>query len=692
MKKLIYISFSFYLWLLSTSALAQYVRITRDAACGLYKGEILMVSDSLYNKDGKLATPKYGKIKVLGFTDKYNANSDLNNRSNFQKDSLYDISQDAADLSSVHFKGADGVDRYSVQGLKIEKVRTGYMADSSRLYYKAYLSDSMYWFVSTKDAEKYTEEMSVYKVENILDKSYREGNDVYIVCADSGRVVIDGIAKPVTIIGEKETKIADASGKEMRFLLKDGLSFVIQFECFKQKGKPATQEIVAYVLIVLLLLILCLIWKYKKRLFNWLKRIWYKENNSLEQFKAEVKLLLDQSISKVVDLIDEKMRGLSNKADIEFMKTCLTNLNNNVQQNPALLGKPLSSDEPKKDIDIEDLKMLLGENSAITKSINEIKDSIDKDVKQPLASFVGNNEKPLSIGDLKQIFDIEGLKTFINDKIQLISTSRNDEEKQNLEQERDKLLADNIKLETDIKDLQAKVSNSSDFIKNGVKVEGCDSFVGFTDNFLSTCQNAEKDIYFRLKKMSVDEKVKAEPILSEYYQARPTSMIEKWNRILATLKMCGYVSDAFVEVKNSEEREKYMQECFFKELVRPYVSALLICLERFRTGEYINLKLDDSFVRTSSDNIEEIIQVCRINEIEVIYRRLFEELNLVGEQYKSYEIIYQKPDDKCLNLLTAKGALKKNLLLSVSEYAVNSITTKRGYSRLEKTKCTVLDV
>lgn len=603
----------------------KYIQMKRDAG-GLLKDEILLVSDTLFNKEGKPGLPQYGKIKVNSFGSKYDRRDSKNIGSDLQIDSLYEISLDAASIESVQFKGKDGKVRYNVLGLNIEKVQTGYVAPLEQLCYKVEDDNVL---ISTKDASSKDNVMPIDK-SAIISSSYSKGNSVYVVCSRKGKIVVDGRARSFV----SSTEIEEAKGKIIKFVLDDTPTFTLSFDQFREKGRwswPWSWRCWVIIVCVLLLVGLLIILALRRK-----KCLKESDNGSgvLERLNS-----LINSHNGFLNHFDESVKSID--LNIKQLDLFCSGLSVNLQ--------PISN-----------LERLF---SSVTEGAKKIEE-MDKKIQE--IEILLTKEKSSSNAK-----EIESLKVEFNAKVECVKALEIEVNRKNAEIEEGKS--------------RIEVLQQSANLEGVLKVEGSENFVINANRLLKQCGCAEMEVKLFVGALNENERLSLSSVFSEFYLRRPSDQIADWNEILSGLNINGYIKNSimsYIQNETPADRIKFLEMHFFEDVVRPYVSCVLVMLEQVRNCRFMGINKVPS--NAVSDNIKSIISLCKKDNIEVIYKELFKSLDLRGEEWEDFTV--ESAPEFLVKSIVDESVLQSGNLLSVSKYAVNG---KEGLK--EKTQCYIME-
>jgi hypothetical protein len=166
--------------------------------------------------------------------------------------------------------------------------------------------------------------------------------------------------------------------------------------------------------------------------------------------------------------------------------------------------------------------------------------------------------------------------------------------------------------------------------------------------------------------------------LSKFQMTKCQIDLAKWNGIIATLDLKGYIkNDEYVKYLSSlsdKDRLVFLNKRFYEEVLCPYIGATILFLEQIRTATKIGVSVP------CNENIEGFINSictkCVEQGVSVDYRKLYEKVT----EYDSLEIEENIPDFVKKVIANIE---EEDILFYVDKYAVN---LKSG-DMTEKTRC-----
>lgn len=309
------------------------------------------------------------------------------------------------------------------------------------------------------------------------------------------------------------------------------------------------------------------------------------------------------------------------------------------------------------------------------KIVTVIDEKLHKSIDGVLTLVTSNQEILNSQTDL--LNDIKVLASNTKEKELLIQKSQELEVEKG---ERVKIVAELDEANASIKTLESEIAQlrSESQIDGTIQVHDYSTFVSFAKSVLAECVEAENIAMKYWGSIKSTEQQKLNYFVSKFHSAKPKVHFSKWNGLLATLDLNGYVKDEeyvkYMALISDKEKIPFLSKRFFEEVLRPYVGAVILFLEQIRTAPKIGVKA------VCQDNVEGLISSictrCLEQGVNIDYRKLYEKVS----EYDSLEI-----DEKVPVAITniISNIKEEEILLYVDRYAVN---LKSG-DLMEKTRC-----
>ena len=304
---------------------------------------------------------------------------------------------------------------------------------------------------------------------------------------------------------------------------------------------------------------------------------------------------------------------------------------------------------------------------------------VDEKLHQKLADVLARIETTQNAVS-KQTATLESIKLLVSnteDKKQLAQKIQELEAEKkksaNAIAQRDAALSDIEKLKGNIAQLQ-----TGSQIEGALQVAECSAFVSFAKKIISECVEAENIAIRYWSSLNSKDQQVLNGFLSKFYMTKCCVDLAKWNGIIATLDLKGYIKNdeyiTYLTPLSDKDRIVFLNKRFFEDILRPYVGAIILFLEQIRTANKIGVST------VCNENIDGFINSictrCHDQGVFVDYRKLYEKVT----EYDSLEIDENVPD--IIKKVIAKVE-EEDTLLYVDKYAVN---LKSG-EMAEKTRC-----
>lgn len=305
-----------------------------------------------------------------------------------------------------------------------------------------------------------------------------------------------------------------------------------------------------------------------------------------------------------------------------------------------------------------------------SKKIEEIVIATDKKAEQIESKTKSMRE---ALEEQKKVLsDIKALVSNSDEKKQLLEKTRALEK---ATQELSNAKTEIIGLEEQVNDLKKKTE-----IKGIVQILDCAKFVSFAKNIIDECVNAEDQIYQYWNTLTDVDQQKINYFLGKMQLAKTQVNFARWNGLIATLEIDGYVKngDYIKYLTNLSNKDKlaFLEKRFFEDILRPYVGNVVLFMEQIRTIQKLGVK--EVFKGNLEGVINSICTKCFEQGVTIDYRKLYEKVT----EYDSLEIEESVPKaiQKAISNIE-----EEDILLYVDKYAVN---LKSG-EFIEKTRCVV---
>ena len=353
---------------------------------------------------------------------------------------------------------------------------------------------------------------------------------------------------------------------------------------------------------------------------------------------------------------------------------------NDVENNPTMKKKHIEQANKRvKTREPHDKVAKETANQNIVDSVETTLPVVDEKLHQKLADLLARIETTQSTVS-KQTATLESIKLLVSnteDKKQLAQKIQELEAEKkksaNAIAQRDAALSDIEKLKGNIAQLQAGSQ-----IEGALQVAECSAFVSFAKKIISECVEAENIAIRYWSSLNSKDQQVLNGFLSKFHMTKCCVDLAKWNGIIATLDLKGYIKNdeyiTYLTPLSDKDRMVFLNKRFFEDILRPYVGAVILFLEQIRTANIIGVSA------VCNENIEGFINSictrCHEQGVFIDYRKLYEKVT----EYDSLEIDENIPDT--IKKVVAKVE-EEDTLLYVDKYAVN---LKSG-EMAEKTRC-----
>jgi len=354
--------------------------------------------------------------------------------------------------------------------------------------------------------------------------------------------------------------------------------------------------------------------------------------------------------------------------------------NDIVEPNPTMKKHHQEKDNKRVKIKEQHIKAAKETaNQNIVDSMETTLTVVDEKLHQKLADVLARIETTQNAVS-KQTATLESIKLLVSnteDKKQLAQKIQELEtEKKKLASaitQRDTALSDIEKLKKEIVQLQAGSQ-----IEGALQVTEYSTFVSFAKKVVSECADAENFAIKYWSSLNSKDQQILNGFLSKFHMTKCCIDLAKWNGIIATLDLKGYIKNdeyiTYLTPLSDKDKMIFLNKRFFEDILRPYVGAIILFLEQIRTANKIGVSA------VCNENIDGFINSictrCHEQGVFIDYRKLYEKVT----EYDSLEIDENVPE--IIKKVIAKVE-EEDTLLYVDNYAVN---LKSG-EMAEKTRC-----
>lgn len=251
------------------------------------------------------------------------------------------------------------------------------------------------------------------------------------------------------------------------------------------------------------------------------------------------------------------------------------------------------------------------------------------------------------------------------------------------EKEKNAELEKTIKKKEDcITNLETKYNEllKSTMIEGALPLKDYLPFLSFANKLLKSCGEAEKTLMMYVNSIDAADIEIAKGFVLDFMLSKPTLALTRWYGILANIELNSQLKDTdycpMLQNKNDSERIDFISKHFFEDVVRPYVSAILVFLEKSRLAKNFGIKTSSESFNISG-LINSILTITKEEKIDVDYRKLFEKITSSG--YDKLDIVTDVPE----KMSEVLDKYPSDTIVYVYNYAINSAIS----STSEKTKC-----
>ena len=237
----------------------------------------------------------------------------------------------------------------------------------------------------------------------------------------------------------------------------------------------------------------------------------------------------------------------------------------------------------------------------------------------------------------------------------------------------------NAFLTTQVKKMQNEIESANE-IPNTIRISGYESFIRFSKELLDECLNSEQQIKEFIQGLDEEGKERMGYHMMIFVMNRPSDKISIWREIISGLDINGYVKHtaivSYLKVTHESEQSNYLSKHFYEDVVKLYVSAILVLLEEVRNAKTIGVT--QVVPQSIKNSIQSIINLCNVNNISITYVELLKKLNSSDYELFDIEENLPKPIARLLG-----SSIEKDIILHINKYAVNM----KNNEIKEKTSC-----
>lgn len=204
-------------------------------------------------------------------------------------------------------------------------------------------------------------------------------------------------------------------------------------------------------------------------------------------------------------------------------------------------------------------------------------------------------------------------------------------------------------------------------VTGAIVLNGASDFVNDTGELLKVGRNTEKLIVDFLTQIDGDDSAKFAYFIKQYVSSIDSEKRDRWNSILSTLSIKGYIKDAdaikYLNAKGCESNENkldWLKKFVYEEFLKDYLSSLIVMLESIKCSKLYGLT--QPVKADIQKDIDNLLSVSKKNGITIHYQPLLKDLN----DYENIQISTTLPVG--VNLFYSC----KNKPLLVIKYGVSS--------------------
>lgn len=264
------------------------------------------------------------------------------------------------------------------------------------------------------------------------------------------------------------------------------------------------------------------------------------------------------------------------------------------------------------------------------------------------------------------------------------ASAKLEEEKKRNEELKSKLEA--AKVENDkLKVLNDSLKAENESLKNfngALYVPDSNEFVISANKFLRNCRDAENSVMRFLSECTSSDSRVIKDFVVCYHVSRPSVAILRWSGIIATLELKSLLNDhdycPMMQKLPENERINNLKKYFFEDVLRPYLSSILVLLEKCRKANEYGIGKDVSSYNFGG-HINSIVTLAKEEKIDIDYRKLFEPVPTSG--YDKLEVATDIPSEYA----EIMNKYPTDVVIYVYDYAINSSISSTSV----KTKCVI---
>lgn len=263
-------------------------------------------------------------------------------------------------------------------------------------------------------------------------------------------------------------------------------------------------------------------------------------------------------------------------------------------------------------------------------NVSELKDKIDA-IKMQASNIADMlNSIDSALDSYKKQSDIEKqLKSKDKEIAQLTSDKKTVEEE--LESFKVNSEKEKVNLSTKIQTLQTELSEALK-VDGAISLNGTAGFVAGISELLFVGRKTEKVIMAYISQLNDSDSSKFAYFIKRYVSTIDTEKRDRWNSILSTLSIKGYVNDAeaikYLSAKGCESDDAkldWLKKFVYEEFLQDYLSALTVMLESIKVSKTYGIT--QSVKKDLQKDIDNLISASKKNGITIHYVQLGKTVN-----------------------------------------------------------------
>lgn len=232
-----------------------------------------------------------------------------------------------------------------------------------------------------------------------------------------------------------------------------------------------------------------------------------------------------------------------------------------------------------------------------------------------------------------------------------------------------------------IKGLNERISGLEQalHVDGAIALNGTFDFVAKTSELMAIGRKAEQKIADFVSRLSDNDANKFAYFIKQYATSMDAEKRDRWNKILSTLSIKGYINDAdaikYLQAKGCESDDAkidWLKKFIYQEFLQNYLSSLIVMLESIRFAKKYGLSTDSDV----SNEIKQLISASKNVGIKIHYVELGKDV----DDYSNFEIGSKLPKG-------VETSCDKNIPVLVTRYGMSSDKSETK----SKTEIIILD-